>query len=374
MGITGKLSTMSLAEVFQWLHTGQKTGTLHLENAEGIKKEVYFQLGVISSASSNDPEEALGQFMLNTQHINEEQLNQALESQKKDHDLLGKILVQQKILTAEALIDLLRTVSEEIIYDLFMWKEGNFEFMDDTLPKREMPSLQLDITALSLEGAQREDEWKRIREAFPEEGAIVRPVIHKILDKIPLEPEVTALLARVDGFHALAEICEAHRDTRYNIFKMLLELWEGGVIEVGGFEAFTLRPPSRITRISLDERLQKVQQCLKEGRLGDAEKALRDIEREGATHPDIDKYKNEVKEKRLRETAIQIINPNSVPILKMTVDAITKMDLSPEQGFLVSRINGVWDVKSIVRISPFGEEVCLDLLNQFLNDGVIGLK
>lgn len=374
MGITGKLSTMSLAEVFQWLHTGQKTGTLNLENAEGIKKEVYFQVGVIASASSNDPQEAMGQFLLHTQNINEGQLNQALESQKKDHNLLGKILVQQKILTPEALIDLLRTISEEIIYDLFMWKEGNFEFIDDILPKREMPSLQLDITALSLEGAQREDEWKRIREAFPDEEAVVRPVIHKIVEKIPLEPEITALLVCIDGFQALAEICDIHRDTRYNIYKMLLDLWERGLIEVGSFLDFSLQPPSRDTRVSSDDRLKEVRQCLKEGRLGEAESMLRDIEGAGSTHPDSDKNKNEVKEKRPRETAAQTINPNSIPTLKMTVDAITKMDLSSEQGFLISRINGVWDVKSIVKISPFGEEVCLDLLNQFLHDGVIAFK
>ena len=375
MGITGNISTMSLADVFQWLHGGVKTGTLQIEDA-GRKKEVYFQEGYICFASSNDPEESLGQFLITTQRITETQLTLALKSQKQDHNLLGKILVQQKVITEDELEQILRTISEEIIYDLFLWKEGVFEFKDDVLPNRDIPSLQLDITHLSLEGAQREDDWKRIKKTFPKLDAVVRPNIDKITAKLPLKPEQAQVLLHVDGSRNLNQINRKHRDTKYRTLCILLDLHEEGLLEIGSFSKQVLgaNAHAKPKGDSSQEMLAALEESVKLGKLAEAENLILALEHLGVRTPRLVELKSMIKEKRNERTVVQIFNPNSVPFLKMDIGAITKMDLSAEQGFLVSRINGVWDVKSIVKVSPFGEKMCMDILKKFLNDGVIGFK
>lgn len=374
MGINGNISTMSLAEVFQWLQTGQKTGTLHLEGPNGTHKEIYFREGTIISATSNDPREFIGQFMLYTRRINEQQLGEALEKQKRDHVLLGKILVQKGILNQDELVRVLHSIVEEIIYDLFLWKEGEFEFKDDQLPDRELPPLALDITHIVLEGATREDEWARINAVFPNELVVVRPVIERIYARMPLDRSVARLLLLVNGTRSLYELARLYKATRYQVFKAMLDLFEAGLIEVGDHSEQFIQRTIQPEQDTLKEKLIDVETLMNEGKLEDAEMTITKLETIAGDNQELRKLREALKEKKLETTAREMINPGAVPSLNMPMEQLTKMDLSPEQGFLVSRINGVWDVKSIVKISPFGESVCLKILAKFLDDGVIILK
>jgi len=374
MGINGNISTMSLAEVFQWLQTGQKTGTLHLEGINGVKKEVYFRTGYIVSATSNDPREFIGQFLLYTRRINEQQLTEALNKQKRDHVLLGNILVQKGFLNKDELSRVLHSIVEEVIYDLFLWKEGQFEFKDDDMPDRELPEMQLDITHIVLEGATREDEWCRINKIFPNELAVVRPNVDKIYQQLPLERGVARLLLLVNGSRSLYELARLYRATRFQVLKAMLELYSAGLVEVGDYRPQLIQTTVAGKTDPLKDMLLDVEGLMNGGKLADAEMGIAKLEEIAADNPDVRKLREAIKEKRLETTARELINPNATPTLNMAMDQLTKMELSPEQGFLVSRINGVWDVKSIVKISPFGETVCLKILKKFLDDGVIVLK
>ena len=267
MGISGNISTMSLAEVFQWLHSGQKTGTLHIKGKNRTVKEVYFQNGMISSAYSNDPAELIGQFLLATNRVTEAQLTKALESQKRDHLLLGKILVQQKIIGADEMNQILQSISEEIIYDLFLWKEGVFEFMDDVLPRREIPALGLDITHLVLEGATREDEWARIKEVFSDEHMIVRPFIEKIMERMPLGPDEAKLLSLVNGTRSLYEIARLIKITKYHLLKAMLDLYENRLIEIGDFKNRVIQTQVQVRRNPVKEMIVSVESMMKRGKL-----------------------------------------------------------------------------------------------------------
>lgn len=374
MGINGNISTMSLAEVFQWLQSGRKTGTLHIEGSNGTNKDVYFDNGFIKSASSSDPNELIGQFLIATKRISEKQLKEALEAQKRDHVMLGKILLKKGILTRDELMNLLRTISEEIVYDLFTWKEGLFDFRDGMLPKREMPNLNLDITHIVLEGATREDEWSRINKVFPDDFTVVRPNIERIAEKLPLTPEQARLLRFVDGQRNLHDMLRLYKEPRYYLCKAMYDLYENGLIEVGDYGKSLIQASGKRKNDPLKEMLYSVEAMLNSGRLDDAEKGIGKLEKMAGSNPEVLKLKDQIREKRLETTAKQMINPDAVPHLTMDVGALTSMEMSAEQGFLVSRINGVWDVKSIVKISPFGELVCLKILKKFMDDGVIELR
>ena len=374
MGISGNISTMSLAEVFQWLHNGLKTGTLHIKGNQRTVKEVYFKDGLISSASSNDPSELIGQFLLATNRITESQLMQALDAQNQDHVLLGKILVQQKVVSQEELDKILRTISEEIIYEMFLWKEGNFEFMDDVLPRREIPMLALDITHLVLEGAQREDEWSRIHDVFPDEHVVVRPKIDTILERLPLAAETTKLLTLVNGNRSIYEILRLAKTTKYQLLRTLLDLHEEQLIEVQDYRTQIIPPQIQLRKNPVKEMLVSVESMMKQGKLAEAERGLIKLEQIASNHPDVKKLRELIHEKRLETTAKEMINPSAIPVLQKDISELTRMEMSAEQGFLISRINGVWDVKSILKVAPFEEMACLKIFKKFLDDGVITLK
>jgi len=47
---------------------------------------------------------------------------------------------------------------------------------------------------------------------------------------------------------------------------------------------------------------------------------------------------------------------------------------TPNEAFIISRINGLWDVKSIVKISPFSEREVLRVFQKLHEGGVIAWR
>ena len=95
--LTGNLRTMGLPEILQWISAGRKSGTLELERGL-IRKKILFSEGNIHSSWSNDPRESLGQFLIRTRRVSEQQLFKALLRQEKEGRLLGAILVDDGLL------------------------------------------------------------------------------------------------------------------------------------------------------------------------------------------------------------------------------------------------------------------------------------
>src|SRR5512143_3483649 len=134
MSLKGDLRTMPLPDVLQWVATGHKTGTLHVER-RSVQKRIVLREGSIFSSWSNDPRESLGQFLIRLRLLTEEQLFRALIAQEERGRLLGSILVADGVLTEEGLRQALKTKAEETVYDLFLWPSGLFEFREGDLPR-----------------------------------------------------------------------------------------------------------------------------------------------------------------------------------------------------------------------------------------------
>ena len=99
---------------------------------------------------------------------------------------------------------MLRLKAEESIYDLFSWTEADFRFLDDVLPESAMVPMSLDVTAIVMEGVQRVDEWRRIRQVIPTLEAI--PVTVRELDTENARPGERRILELVDDERTIEEI------------------------------------------------------------------------------------------------------------------------------------------------------------------------
>ncbi len=164
MSITGNLRTLEFAELLQWLAQGQKTGALVIKNGKA-EKRVYFQGGKIISSQSNNPAEHLGTFMVREGLLDEETLARAVKLQESTQILLGKVLVTLGTISEEELNRILQRKTEESLFELFTWTEGDFNFLPDDLPKLPMVPIEIDVTNVVLEGAKRLDEARRDAEA-----------------------------------------------------------------------------------------------------------------------------------------------------------------------------------------------------------------
>ncbi|MEO8036850.1 MAG: DUF4388 domain-containing protein, partial [Acidobacteriota bacterium] len=232
MGVTGNLKTMTPGDLLQWLSLGQKTGTL-LVSSDTVQKRVFFRNGRVISSASNDPREYLGQFLMSRGYISEPELKKAMEVQLQSKILLGKILVMIEVISEKDLVRLMRLKAEEEIYDLFLWNDGKFEFIDDELPTMEMIPLQVDVTGIIMEGTRRADEWMRIREIIADETMI--PVID-----VPVEPGADeelddvsrTIVHAIDGRRSIADLVLETRSSAFVVSSTLYNMIADGYVHL----------------------------------------------------------------------------------------------------------------------------------------------
>jgi hypothetical protein len=65
--------------------------------------------------------------------------------------------------------------------------------------------------------------------------------------------------------------------------------------------------------------------------------------------------------------------PGRIPRLKMPLEQLVSQNLSPQEMFLASRVNGCWDIQSIMTISPLREVDALRALKKLREKGIIEL-
>ena len=68
------------------------------------------------------------------------------------------------------------------------------------------------------------------------------------------------------------------------------------------------------------------------------------------------------------------IPPGSIPVLGKPMEQLMDFPFTPSEAFIVSRINGTWDVRSIGRISPFPEAEVTRIFHKLHKSGVITFK
>lgn len=353
MGIVGNLRTMQLEELLQWLSQSRKTGTLEIKT-DKVEKKIYFRDGQIVATGSNRPEEYLGHFLVSHGLISETALSKAIELQEATGMLLGKILVTKEIIKEADLHQMLKLKSEESIYDIFSWPEGEFRFLDDVLPQANaMIPMVLDVTAILMEGVQRVDEFRRIRQLVPTQDAI--PVQIYEWEVKGSDPGTKQILDLINDERTVEEIRLQTHSSEFHVCKVLYDQWSKGRLKVikprwreqsGTFHAQQNGP------LTGEALLQAGQNYLQEQ---DYEHALRYLRAARSLEPENQDIQEALTlgEKSIRE-AIEAagVNLQAVPTLAISFDQLTSAKISPQEGFMLTRLNGSYDIQSILKITP----------------------
>ena len=368
MSLTGNLRTMDLPEVLQWIAGGRKTGTLQIDRGS-VQKRIAFKDGIIDTSWSNDPRESLGQFLVRDGLITEEQLFKSLLRQEKEGRLMGVILVGDGAVSEAELRRALQLKVGETIYDLFLWPEGQFEFKDGDLPTAPAISVDLPVMGVIMEGARRLDEWSRIREVFPTTGTSF-----KAPNGIP--PEVAdredrKFLELAQTGRTLAAIAlETHR-SEFDTAARAFDLHQRGLLAVARVQD-TL--PSGDAASLIRELLSMGAERFVQKRYDKAMEAYEQVLAVDRLNQDAKKGLVSVIEARTRERAVRGVHLDQIPVLLLDVEALTSVDLDAQEGFVVSRVNGQWDVHSILKLCPMAEDDALMIFARLLERGVIELR
>jgi hypothetical protein len=387
MGLSGNLQTMLPGDLLQWLSLGQKTGTLVITNKR-VEKKIFFRRGRVISSASNDPREYLGQFLMSHGYLTEPELKKAMEVQQQSRILLGKILVMIEVITEPDLQRLMRLKAEEEIYDIFLWNDGEFYFIDDELPQMEMIALQVDVTGIIMEGTRRVDEWTRIRETIPNETVIPVPI--EEIDASDLEEVEEPIVRAIDGKRTIAEIVLESRSSAFTVSSTVSALVRHGYVKL--VDPGTQKMAKLAEEVVLaaaagveprrdfnedDEILSLLNAAQAALRARDFEKTQRLLRAAQNLDPNHPKVRTAIKGAEtviLGELRNQGLLDTKIPRVAKTIEEITQMNFTPNEGFILSRINGQWDIGSLIKISPIRETDAMLIFYKLWRDSIIALN
>lgn len=384
MALSGNLRTMLPGDLLQWLSLGQKTGTLVISNKR-VEKKIFFRNGRVISSASNDPREYLGQFLMSHGYITEPELKKAMEVQQQSGILLGKILVMIEVINEPDLVRFMRLKAEEEIYDIFLWNDGEFYFLDDELPQMEMIPLQVDVTGIIMEGTRRVDEWARIRETVPNEAVI--PVLLKEVDYTDLEEVEEPIVRAIDGKRTILELVLESRSSAFTVSSTVSALVRHGfaklvdpstqkmkkLTEEQVLEAVAQVPAEFNEDDEILSLLNGAQAALRNRDFEKTQRLLRAAQNLDPNHPKIRSAIKGAETVILGELRNQGLLETKVPKVAKALEEITQMNFSPNEGFILSRINGTWDIGSLIKISPIRETDAMLIFHRLWRDGIIAL-
>jgi hypothetical protein len=407
MALQGSIQTMNVPDLLQFLAVGRKTGQLKFSHGK-VLKGIYFENGVIVGSSTNDPSEYLGQVLMHYGKVDEAQLQAAMEVQRSHVQgpmsnvqspgsvraqsviqvgvaptatqtadspakrRLGQILIDQGILTETDVRGVLEIRTLDIIYDLFLWKEGQFEFLiEEPLPD-DFTRVHVEPNRVIMEGVYRVDELARFRTLIPSDRTVME-LGAGWTSSIGIGKTTRQLLYFLEKRMSVAEICYNMHASPFEVYAQLYDLVQKGLAHVAGELPETPDPVSQLPDLpeSPPDLLLMARDELANDNPETALAIIQTVLRREPKDAAAQKLLLEA-EKKFIVNVYSLISPHGVPKLVVQPSDLAKKEIGPQEGFVLSRINGQWDIQSILSICPFREADSLLMIKKLWDNGIIG--
>ncbi|HEX5750427.1 MAG TPA: DUF4388 domain-containing protein [Archangium sp.] len=385
-GLSGDFSTMPLRDLVAYLGGRRLTGTLRVMRA-GVRKLILVRAGQVISASSNQPREFLGQFLINMGHLSEEQFSKAYATQRETQVPLGKIIVMTGLVPEPTVRATLSLKFRETLLDMFRWEEGEFSFDTGAVAEVEGVDTRVDLAEVRREGDFRETAWQSIRAAFPS-GNLYLTVDEGRLPEPPRPGTLDAkLVKRIREGLTIDEMAKVLHASDFLVYQRLYALHRLEAVKVSATP-----PPGRQrpapseeedeaqvvdmevigTESPTSEVIQAAQSYLENGNFRDGE-ALARRAHEMEPTPETEALLRSAEAALVGALRREMLDKPQVPSLLMSAAQLKTLQLSTPERYLLSRIDGKRDLGAIISMSPLKELEALKYFQSFVDGGLVKL-
>lgn len=231
--LRGTLKRTPFARLLQRLFARRQTGSLLLMK-DTTKKIVSFAEGYPVSVRSNVLGECLGQILLQQRLISKEALGESVRRMKEEKRHQGAILVEMGALSPYNLSRALVAQLEAKLFEIFAWPDGQFMFKEGEAPHGESLRLDGSPATLILEGIRRHyDQARQGAVLSPYAGKFVAPSADPVLrlQEVTSDPAEQQFIREIDGRARLETVIESARIPHENARLLLVALSQAGMIE-----------------------------------------------------------------------------------------------------------------------------------------------
>ena len=238
MSLRGNFETFYLSSIMQMLHNDKKTGIFRATNGKD-ETFIYFNEGSVIYAMGSQREARLGYLLKKRGLISAEKLKSCLASAKEKKQALGKYLLENGDITLDELNETLAKQTEVILFNLFKWEKGDFEYKDTQVNLKGFVKVKISVLKIIMEASRRIDEMSIFNKQIPNENLIFKiSEQNKNQEEIKLDSAELQMLTIIDGEKNVADIFQGcgydafATSDQFTAYKTLHSLISSGLVEI----------------------------------------------------------------------------------------------------------------------------------------------
>ena len=201
------LRETTLPEMLYTVHRFRVPGIVEASHG-GVTKTIVLQDGQVVHASSTDRADSLGEHLIRTGKLTDDQYQQAAKARSSGEKRFGVLLIELGFLAPREVYNAIQDHVEEIVWSLFYWRDGEVTFNVGEGEGSPRVRIQLPLRRVIYEGIRRAPEAKPLVERLGKRSTVLeRSFQWEDLIEIGLDNEAYQLLSAVDGSKSLYDLC-----------------------------------------------------------------------------------------------------------------------------------------------------------------------
>jgi hypothetical protein len=233
MAIEGDLRSLNITSVLQLISGERLTGVLRIKRHAEIA-DVGFVEGDIAGAFFEVGErmETLETYLVKSGMIGKNLFEMIVDIHRETRRPVINIIIEDKYLTIDEIEKTIKFKIQEVIDELFTWREGEFKFNEGMhIYPKSVIKVRMHTEGLILESARRLDEWPRISKAIPSEDIVFKRVERPEL-KLQLKEDEARVFSLIDERQSVGDLLQMSGLGKFHTYACLYHLQSAGQIEI----------------------------------------------------------------------------------------------------------------------------------------------
>jgi len=360
---------MPIGDLLDWIDRRFACGKLVVERGV-VTRSFDVDSGYVTAASSNNPAEHLGHLLISRGRVDEAGLQEAFRVQAQTGVRLGKILLMVGAVDEAGLREVLKYKIAESVRDVMVWNEGTFSF--DPAPSTSVSEFEVSVNLRSCidEGQHRREELDELRAVIPDDDVTLFVSDPNWRTTVSSDTDDGRLVAAIESGKTIGQVVLELGGQRYRVLKRLAEMLNAGVMA----REQRRRPRTEgAAGMNLDELRQAAAGRAKRGDRAGALGMVKEALERDPESAALRKLLEATERSLFAELSRELLTSFRVPRLLKPADELERIELNEAERYLTGRIDGRWDLLSLMRVSPLRQVDALIAFRALADRGIISL-
>jgi hypothetical protein len=243
MALKGNLRDFSTTQLLNLVNLARKTGLLSIMSQAGSAR-LYFREGKLIHASIGSVDGHLADMLLKAGKLSAEQAEKIeAQAEMQSDKQLGLALMNAGYVSQDDIVQSVKDYMLDIVYTLFSWNEGEFQFDQNTLPSGDRIAVPINLENVILEGSRRIQESELLQSELPDLNSVALRFTDNPdarLRNVNLSVEEWRVISFINPRNTIKQIAQSNGMDDFQIRKIVYGMLQAGLVELARPEGMAM--------------------------------------------------------------------------------------------------------------------------------------